>query len=151
MIVLDETDINPSTGLTADEDAVSGLTGLLWNAWLKLPEQHPDDSSEVCRAVHEIQRLLTIRIARRLYPAAWPTLIAPQTVATPYNDSWEREYRTDEEIAKGQKVYVDSRGRATNKPPYVGMLIGVAVADAKDGKVAVKLQLELAGRTTGVP
>jgi len=43
-----------------------------WYKYCKLPQQHPNEIQEFMVALHTIQNLLTIRIARRCYPKGWP-------------------------------------------------------------------------------
>jgi hypothetical protein len=62
----------PETGLLPDERRVMDLMDEVWNAWHKLPVQHPDEAADFAAAVHRVQYLLAIRIARRHYPIGWP-------------------------------------------------------------------------------
>jgi hypothetical protein len=62
---------HPLFGLLADEQRVMDLAVELWAAWLALPIEHPQDRAEVCAAVHRVQDLLAVRIARREYPEGW--------------------------------------------------------------------------------
>jgi hypothetical protein len=71
---LGDDSINPESGLTPAEDHVLALVCELWGAWLKLPIQHPDERREVCDAVHVVQNLLCVRMARRAFPGAWVTI-----------------------------------------------------------------------------
>lgn len=63
--------INPETGLTPEEDHVLTIVSDLWGAWMALPVQHPNDLGDICNAVHTVQQLLAIRIARRAFPTTW--------------------------------------------------------------------------------
>ena len=59
-------------GLTFKEQEISDKLVDIWNLFLKLPQTHPDEITELRFAVHIIQGLLTARIARREYPEGWP-------------------------------------------------------------------------------
>lgn len=60
-------------GLTEDEGVVADALVAAVHAWRALPVQHPDETREFIDAIHACQNLLPIRIARREYPAGWPT------------------------------------------------------------------------------
>ena len=60
-------------GLTFKEQEISDKLVDIWNLFLKLPQNHPSEKSDLGFAVHIIQGLLTARIARREYPDGWPT------------------------------------------------------------------------------
>lgn len=92
-------------------------------------------------------------VSRPPAPAPMPPAPAPpMAVATPYNDYWvskglvavpfddwwEAQLETAEPIRRGQAVYVDSKGRMTARAPYVGMKVGMALEDARDGRVRVR-------------
>lgn len=44
-----------------------------FNHFLNLEIQHPNDTAEFIEYLHNIQRLIAVRIARRAYPTGWPT------------------------------------------------------------------------------
>lgn len=68
-----------TAGLRADEAAVvHALTGA-WSAFLRLPEDHPDDLSEFRRGVHILQDQVLARPARRALAAPSLSLHAPPT------------------------------------------------------------------------
>lgn len=66
------TECNEETGLLPDEQKILDAVCSIWGGWCNLPKQHPDDSREVCDAVHIIQGLLMQRVARRAFPVGWP-------------------------------------------------------------------------------
>lgn len=55
-------------GLSLDEVAVMVHLVQAWDGYLALDVQHPNDLHEFQRALHELQRLLAVRIVRREYP-----------------------------------------------------------------------------------
>lgn len=68
--------INPNQnkmGLTKEEQIVHDKLMECFVLYMKLPFEHPEDTREFCYAIHLIQGLLTMRIARRQYPEGWPT------------------------------------------------------------------------------
>lgn len=58
--------------ITVDEDHISNLIVDVWENYLKLEKQHPNDLEEFHRAIHDLQKLMAIRIVRRLYPEKYP-------------------------------------------------------------------------------
>lgn len=62
-------------GLTDAEGQVMDDLLSSWDKYCKLPQQHPDEIDEFIVALHALQNLLTIRIARRCYPKGWPIKI----------------------------------------------------------------------------
>lgn len=60
-------------GLSYEEGEVMDCILDAVACWDKLPVQHPDDRVEFLDAVHRIQDLLAVRIARRSYPEGWPS------------------------------------------------------------------------------
>jgi hypothetical protein len=65
--------ISRPDGPTDAEGIVADALVAAVRAWGKLPWQHPDENREFVDAIHRLQNLLTIRIARRHYPDGWPT------------------------------------------------------------------------------
>ena len=47
--------------MTDEEKYLLELTIELWNKFLKLPIQHPDDINEFRAKIHDIQRMITCR------------------------------------------------------------------------------------------
>jgi hypothetical protein len=60
-------------GLTDAEGFVSDHLVEVVNSFARLPREHPQELTEFVDAVHRIQGLLVMRIARRHYPKGWPT------------------------------------------------------------------------------
>jgi len=59
-------------GLTQDEQVVMDNIIETYNAFCKLERQHPDEGRDFTDAVHKMQSILALRIARRSYPIGWP-------------------------------------------------------------------------------
>ena len=59
------------SGLTEVEEIVSNKLIDAWNYYVKLPVMHESDQREFQSALHELQRLLSIRIVRRAFPDYW--------------------------------------------------------------------------------
>jgi hypothetical protein len=57
--------------LTEREQKVLSLTAEVWNEYTKLDETHPDEFNELKQFVHQIQYLLSRRVARRADPKLW--------------------------------------------------------------------------------
>ncbi|KPH62378.1 hypothetical protein ADT71_15480 [Novosphingobium sp. ST904] len=51
--------------LTDEEHALVTMIGEVWNAFLKLPEEHVRDRAEFCNKVHDLQYMILGRPARR--------------------------------------------------------------------------------------
>jgi hypothetical protein len=66
-------DVTRDDGLTDQEGMVADALCRAVLAWQLLSAQHPDEEREFVDAVHTIQNLLAIRVARRCYPKGWPT------------------------------------------------------------------------------
>ena len=50
---------------TPQEEAVAVALGECWNAFLKLPREHPDDIEEFRHGIHGLQNIVLARLARR--------------------------------------------------------------------------------------
>jgi len=59
-------------GLTKQEGNVMDSLVKAWNDFIKLPNEHPSDTEEFCRGIHQCQHVLMCRILRRDYPEAYP-------------------------------------------------------------------------------
>jgi hypothetical protein len=59
-------------GLTDDEGVVLDALVTAIEAFAKLEAQHPFEAHEFVDAIHRCQSLLTLRIARRVFPDGWP-------------------------------------------------------------------------------
>jgi len=56
-------------GMTDKEKEVMHYLVRFWNAFLELPDQ--ESTETVCNAVHSIQGVLAVRVARRVNPEVW--------------------------------------------------------------------------------
>lgn len=65
-------EISDIGGLTDKEYEIYLQLVGVFNNFCELPKQHPMDMGEVTASIHNLQRILAIRIARRKYPVAWP-------------------------------------------------------------------------------
>ena len=66
-------EINETSGLTPREEKCLHHLSASYGVFLDLPIQHPDDMRDFVDAVHRIQDLIAMRIARRLFPGYWKT------------------------------------------------------------------------------
>lgn len=41
------------------------LTVELWNTFIELEQTHPSDISDMCDTIHDIQKIIAVRIVRR--------------------------------------------------------------------------------------
>lgn len=55
-----------------NEENLLGLTAILWNEYIKAGFQHPDEQNELRSAIHRIQDLIAVRIARSVRPDLYP-------------------------------------------------------------------------------
>lgn len=60
-----------ASGLTEGEQVVMDHLAAAWSGYVLLPTQHPADLAEFMGAVHELQRLLAVRVVRRAHPGYW--------------------------------------------------------------------------------
>ena len=51
--------------LTKDELKCLNTSATLWNQFIRLPQQHPDDTNEMRAKIHDIQRVILSRVAER--------------------------------------------------------------------------------------
>lgn len=58
--------------LNAQEQAVLDVTVELWNQFLRLPAEHPDDVGEFRHKIHELQNMILSRPTRRAINRAGP-------------------------------------------------------------------------------
>lgn len=42
-----------------------------WNLFVSLNEKHPMDNEEFCKAIHDAQKMIALRVARRTNPEVW--------------------------------------------------------------------------------
>lgn len=67
----------PEVKLTDGERAVLDLLAEAWNAYTKLPIQHPMDRQEFAFYVHGCQGLVGLRVARAADPDVWSVEDSP--------------------------------------------------------------------------
>lgn len=51
--------------ITDDEAKIAQLLGEVWNAYLKMPKEHPMEQGEFCTAIHACQDIVLARAGRR--------------------------------------------------------------------------------------
>jgi hypothetical protein len=56
------------------EDAILGKTAEIWNMFIALEQTHPSDINDLADAIHDIQKILSVRIARRVKPNQFVTI-----------------------------------------------------------------------------
>lgn len=59
--------------LTEQEREVCDYLVGAWNAFVHLESTHPSDTPDFIRAIHECQRIMSARQARRFDPDTWIT------------------------------------------------------------------------------
>jgi hypothetical protein len=64
-------DDSSQIGLTDKEKIVLDHLADAWNVFATLGNKHPDDDTEFCAAIHSAQKLLAIRVARRVDKDVW--------------------------------------------------------------------------------
>ena len=42
-----------------------------WNLFVELNEKHPMDNEEFCKAIHDAQKMIALRVARKVNPEVW--------------------------------------------------------------------------------
>jgi hypothetical protein len=57
--------------LTATELGVLQHLTDAWNSFVAMPEQHPADAEEFAAALHRLQAIIAMRVARRANPEIW--------------------------------------------------------------------------------
>jgi hypothetical protein len=63
--------MNEPVGLTPQEKEVLNLTADCWNKWIELPDRVDHHDADFMRAIHEMQRILASRVAKRVNPEVW--------------------------------------------------------------------------------
>jgi hypothetical protein len=66
-----EPDAAPAPGLNAGERDCLDLLAQAWNLFAALEDKHPQDDAEFCKAIHDLQKLIALRVARRADPGVW--------------------------------------------------------------------------------
>lgn len=62
-------------GLTEQEREIMDSLVLAWNKYTTLEMQHPSELVDFADGIHMCQKNLAMRVLRRDYPAAYPTII----------------------------------------------------------------------------
>jgi hypothetical protein len=57
--------------LTEAEKEVVNLLAQAFNKFVELKEKHPADDQEFCSAIHDAQKTVAMRVARRCNPDVW--------------------------------------------------------------------------------
>jgi hypothetical protein len=70
-------------GLTTLEGHVMDSLTNAVHHFANLEHQHPQEWAEFIRGIHQCQDILACRIARREYPAGWPTYTITDDVEEP--------------------------------------------------------------------
>ena len=55
-----------------EEDLLLSRIVELHNIYISLPVQHPSDQQEWCNAIHDLQKLIALRIVRKDHPNIFP-------------------------------------------------------------------------------
>lgn len=58
-------------GLTEQEKSILESLAKAWNDFSQLEGKHPADDSEFCKAIHDAQKMIALRVARRVNPEVW--------------------------------------------------------------------------------
>ena len=106
--------MSPDPGLTEPERALLRLLADTWNGYCQLPDRAHADDLDFNQAIHTAQRLIAIRVARRVDPDFW------------------RQPRSSGEIRKQSKVRKRAGdpcpegcvGKCTNGDTYPRLLVG---------------------------
>lgn len=61
-----DTCISCNAPLVGDEVRVLIKTAELWEEFVKLPSDHPDEQNEIRLSIHRLQDIIAVRMARRL-------------------------------------------------------------------------------------
>ncbi|MFA6711210.1 MAG: hypothetical protein WCS33_00690 [Candidatus Caldatribacteriota bacterium] len=60
-----------SSGMTDEESNIMQHIVSAYNQFLKLSPQHPNDLEEFTNGIHDLQKIIALRIVRRDYPHEW--------------------------------------------------------------------------------
>lgn len=60
-----------NVGLTPQEKMCLEHLAQAWNIFESLEEKHPSDNAEFCTAIHDAQKMLALRVARRVDTNVW--------------------------------------------------------------------------------
>lgn len=64
-------------GLTAEEKLCLKHLADAWNIFVQLEGKHPQDNSEFCQAIHDAQKMIALRVARRVDTDVWSQYPGP--------------------------------------------------------------------------
>lgn len=56
------------------EDEILEKSAEIWNLFNKLEQTHPSDLSDMADSIHDIQKIISVRIARRVKPKKFVTI-----------------------------------------------------------------------------
>jgi hypothetical protein len=62
---------NKNSGLTIEEKNILYHLLQAWENFKTLDNKHPDDNNEFLKAIHEAQKSLALRVARRIDEDVW--------------------------------------------------------------------------------
>jgi len=68
---LPENRVQNSPGLTEYEKKCLNHLVKAWEIFNALQEKHPQDNAEFCEAIHDAQKMLALRVARRINNDIW--------------------------------------------------------------------------------
>ena len=63
--------INNELALTDKEKECLALLAESWKIFVELDAKHPQDDSEFCTALHDAQKMIALRVARRIDKDVW--------------------------------------------------------------------------------
>lgn len=63
--------IPDTNGLTPEEREIVEMLAQAFNKFVALGGKHPADNSEFCTAIHDAQKTIAMRVARRVNPDVW--------------------------------------------------------------------------------
>jgi hypothetical protein len=58
-------------GLTPTEDQILRRLADAWNLWVDLDARDDIDNHEMMSAIHQAQKMVALRVARRVNPETW--------------------------------------------------------------------------------
>jgi len=57
-----------------EEESIINKTAEIWNEFTALEQTHPSDVGDMAKAIHQIQHIISIRMARRTHPNIFVTI-----------------------------------------------------------------------------
>lgn len=57
---------------TDTEQEILNLTAQCWNKFIKLEQTHPSDIDDFANAIHDLQKIIALRMCRRSNPEIFP-------------------------------------------------------------------------------